>query len=61
MEARRRIGTIDIYKSVFHPLKHTLGGRQERSFMKLVVDHDTDRVVGCHMIGSDAAEIIQGF
>jgi glutathione reductase (NADPH) len=60
-EARRRLGTINIYKSEFRPLKHTLGGRQKRSFMKLVVDRDTDRVVGCHMMGSDAAEIIQGF
>ena len=60
-EARRRFGEIDLYKSTFRPLKHTLGGREERSFMKLVVDRKTDRVVGCHMIGPDAGEIIQGF
>jgi glutathione reductase (NADPH) len=61
MEARKRFGTINIYKSEFRPLKHTLGGRHERSFMKVIVDRNTDRVVGCHMMGSDAAEIIQGF
>jgi glutathione reductase (NADPH) len=61
MEARQRFGTINIYKSEFRPLKHTLGGRHERSFMKVIVDRNTDRVVGCHMMGSDAAEIIQGF
>ncbi|MGA2411945.1 MAG: glutathione-disulfide reductase, partial [Candidatus Binataceae bacterium] len=60
-QARQRFGAIDIYKSVFRPLKHTVGGSNERSFMKLVVERNTDRVVGCHMIGTDAAEIIQGF
>jgi glutathione reductase (NADPH) len=60
-EAHQRFGEIDLYKSTFRPLKHTLGGREERSFMKLVVDRKTDRVVGCHMIGADAGEIIQGF
>ena len=51
---------IDIYKSVFKPLKHTLTGRDERTMMKLVVDRKTDRVLGCHMVGGDAGEIIQG-
>ena len=60
-QARQRIGEIDIYKSNFRPLKHTLSGRDERTFMKLVVDRKTDRVVGCHMMGIDAGEIIQGF
>jgi glutathione reductase (NADPH) len=60
-EARQRYGEIDIYKATFRPLKHTMSGRDERSFMKLVVDRKTDRVVGCHMIGTDAGEIIQGF
>jgi glutathione reductase (NADPH) len=59
-EARRRFGEIDIYKSNFRPLKHTLGGREERSLMKLIVDRKTDRVVGCHMLGTDAGEIVQG-
>jgi glutathione reductase (NADPH) len=50
---------IDIYKANFRPLKHTLSGRDERMFMKLLVDGDTDRVVGCHVMGADAAEIVQ--
>jgi glutathione reductase (NADPH) len=60
-EARQHFGEIDIYKSNFRPLKHTLSGRDERTFMKLIVDRKTDRVVGCHMMGADAGEIIQGF
>lgn len=59
-EARERYGAVDVYKSSFKPLKHTLSGRDERSFMKLVVDQKTDRVLGCHMVGTDAGEIIQG-
>jgi glutathione reductase (NADPH) len=59
--ARERFGEIDIYKSNFRPLKHTLSGRDERTFMKLIVERKTDRVVGCHMMGIDAGEIIQGF
>jgi glutathione reductase (NADPH) len=50
---------IDIYKSTFRPLKHTLSGRDTRSQFKLVVDAKTDRVLGCHIFGFDAAEIIQ--
>ena len=60
-EARQHFGEIDIYKSNFRPLKHTLSGRDERTFMKLIVDRKSDRVVGCHMMGADAGEIIQGF
>jgi glutathione reductase (NADPH) len=59
-EARDQFGDIAVYKSTFRPLKHTLSGRDEMTFMKLVVDKKTDRVVGCHMIGTDAGEIIQG-
>jgi glutathione reductase (NADPH) len=59
-EARARYRAVDVYKSRFQPLKHTLGGREENSFMKLVVDRETDRVLGCHMLGDDAGEIIQG-
>jgi glutathione reductase (NADPH) len=59
-EAREAVGAVDIYKSSFKPLKHTLSGRDERSFMKLVVDAKTDRVLGAHMVGPEAAEIIQG-
>jgi len=51
---------IDIYRSRFKPLKHTLSGRDERTMMKLVVDRTSDRVLGCHMVGADAGEIIQG-
>ena len=50
---------IDVYKSLFRPLKHTLGGREERSLFKMIVDQKTDRVLGCHIFGRDAAEIIQ--
>jgi len=59
-EARKRFDKVAVYKSSFRPLKHTLSGRDETTFMKLVVDAKTDRVLGCHMIGADAGEIIQG-
>jgi glutathione reductase (NADPH) len=59
-EARRLYGEIDVYQSRFRPMKNTLSGRGERTFLKLVVDAETDRVVGCHMLGPDAPEIIQG-
>jgi glutathione reductase (NADPH) len=52
---------VRIYKSRFKPLKHTLSGRDERTLVKLVVEASTDRVVGLHMIGPDAPEIVQGF
>ena len=48
------------YTSRFKPMKNTLSGRDERTFMKLVVDAKTDRVLGCHMLGQDAPEIVQG-
>ncbi len=51
--------SIDIYKSSFRPLLHTLGGSDVRTMMKLVVDAKTDRVLGCHIFGDHAAEIIQ--
>lgn len=50
-----------VYSSEFRPLKHTLSGRSERSFMKLVVHPDTQRVLGVHLVGADSPEIIQGF
>jgi len=50
---------IDIYKSTFRPLKHTLSGRQTRTHFKLVVDASTGQVLGCHIFGFDAAEIVQ--
>ncbi|MBL8705102.1 MAG: glutathione-disulfide reductase [Rhodospirillales bacterium] len=51
---------VDIYRTSFKGMKHTLSGRDERTLMKLVVDRTTDRVLGAHMVGADAAEIIQG-
>jgi len=59
-EARQRDFQVDIYRTSFRPLKHTLTGKDERTMMKLVVDAATDRVLGCHMVGPDAGEIIQG-
>jgi glutathione reductase (NADPH) len=50
---------IDVYKSVFRPLKHTLSGREARTTFKLIVDSKTDKVLGCHIFGDHAAEIIQ--
>jgi len=57
--ARERLASIDIYKTSFRPLKMSLAGRDTRAFFKLVVDGKTDRVVGCHIVGADAAEMIQ--
>lgn len=51
--------TIDVYKSTFKPLLHTLGGRPVRTHIKLIVDAKTDKVLGCHIFGDHAAEIIQ--
>ena len=50
---------LDIYRARFRPLKHTLSGRDEFAVMKLLVDEETDKVVGCHILGADAAEIVQ--
>ena len=58
--ARRRHGALDIYRTSFRALKLTLGDHKERTFMKLVVDRASQRVVGAHMIGPDAGEVIQG-
>ena len=60
-EARKEFGVIGIYRSEFKALRHTLSGSCERTMMKLVVDEATDRVVGLHMVGADAGEIVQGF
>ena len=59
-DARQAVGAVDIYRTVFRPMKHTLSGRDERTMMKLVVDRRSNRVLGCHMVGADAPEIIQG-
>ena len=60
MEARKHFKEVKIYRSEFRPLKATLSGNGGRTLMKLVVDQESGRVVGCHMVGDDAAEIIQG-
>jgi len=58
-EASAEYASVDIYKTTFRPMKATLSGRATRCFMKLVVDGATDRVLGCHIVGPDAAELIQ--
>ena len=60
-EARKKFGNVTIFRSEFKALKHTLSGSTERTLMKLVVEEATDRVVGLHMVGPDAGEIVQGF
>jgi glutathione reductase (NADPH) len=57
--ARARFGAVEIYRESFRPMKHTMTGRTERALMKLVVDRKTQVVVGAHMVGQDAPEIIQ--
>ena len=57
--ACKRLPKVDIYKTTFRPMKMSLAGRDTRAFFKLVVDGDTDRVVGCHIVGPDAGEMIQ--
>jgi glutathione reductase (NADPH) len=59
-QARERFGEIEVYESVFRPMKHTMTGGQERTLMKLIVSRKDDRVVAAHMVGPDAGEIIQG-
>ncbi len=58
-QARDQLAVVDVYKTSFRPMKATLSGRNTRSFMKLLVDGVTDRVVGCHIVGPDAGELIQ--
>jgi glutathione reductase (NADPH) len=59
-EAREAGHRVRIYRSEFKPMKHTLSGRDERALMKLVVDDESDRVLGAHMVGPEAGEITQG-
>jgi glutathione reductase (NADPH) len=59
-EARAKGYEVEVYRSTFRPMVHTLSGRDERTMMKLVVDRNTDKVLGVHMVGSEAGEIIQG-
>jgi glutathione reductase (NADPH) len=58
-KAREMYRGVDIYKISFRPLKATVSGRDEKMLMKLVVDMDSDKVLGCHILGGDAAEIVQ--
>ena len=58
-EAKNRLGTVKVYTSDFRPMKNVLAGRDERALYKMIVDATTDRVVGLHMIGPDAPEILQ--
>lgn len=60
-DARSHYGDLDIYRAEFRPLKHTLTGRAEKSMMKLIVARASQKVVGLHMVGADAPEIVQGF
>jgi len=58
-DAKRDGHKLDIYKSTFKPMKQTLSGRDEKMLMKLVVDAETDKVLGCHIVGPDAGEMAQ--
>jgi glutathione reductase (NADPH) len=58
--ALAQYGEIDVYESRFKPMRHTLSGRPEKTLMKLVVDTASQRVLGAHMVGPDAPEIVQG-
>ena len=60
-QARESHANVDIYRSSFRPMKNTLSGNPSRSFMKLVVDRDSDRILGMHIAGRDSAEMMQGF
>lgn len=59
--ARKAFGEVTVFRSEFRSLKHTLSGSTERTLMKLVMETKTDRVVGLHMVGAEAGEIVQGF
>lgn len=59
-QAREKYGAIRVYRTDFRPMKHTLSGSQERCLMKLIVDDASDVVVGAHMVGEEAGELIQG-
>ena len=58
-EARHKFGAIDIYKTTFRPMKDILTGDEERVLMKLIIKQDDQKVIGCHIVGPDAPEIIQ--
>jgi len=58
-EARKAYANLDIYRAHFRPMKHTLSGSDEKMFMKLLVEADSDKVVGCHILGADSGELAQ--
>jgi len=58
-QARARFGEVTIFRSAFRPLKHTISGLAERTLMKIIVEPTCDQVVGVHVVGDDAAEMIQ--
>jgi glutathione reductase (NADPH) len=60
-QARSRYPAIDVYATSFRPMRHTLSGRDERMMMKLVVERASQKVIGLHMVGQDAPEVVQGF
>lgn len=59
-KSRELYENVDVYKSTFRAMKHTISGSDEKTFMKMLVDRDSDKVIGVHMVGPDAGEIIQG-
>jgi glutathione reductase (NADPH) len=59
-QARELYAAIDVYATAFRPMRNTLAGRSERTFMKILVDRESQRVLGIHMVGPDSPEIIQG-
>ena len=59
-DARRTLGELRVFTSAFTPMKYSFTAHKQRTFMKLIVEAATDKVVGCHMVGDDAAELIQG-
>lgn len=59
-QAKQQYDGIDVFRSRFTPLKHTLSGSSEKTLMKMIVEKTSDKILGVHMVGSDAAEIIQG-
>ncbi len=60
-EAAHHYGDIEVYRSEFRPMKHTISGREEKALMKLIVERAGRKVVGLHVVGPDAPEIVQGF
>ena len=61
VEARARVGEVKIFVSSFRPMKHTMTGKDEKAFLKMIVSAQDERVLGLHMVGPDAGEVIQGF